>query len=64
MSAEFAYSRAPLRRKELQFSVFSPEDIRAQSVTQEAFINGKRIKEGINTSDVTIEWYANIRWFK
>ena len=51
MSAEFAYSRAPLRRiEELQFSVFSPEDIRAQSVTQEAFINGKRIKEGINTS--------------
>ena len=51
MSAEFAYSRAPLRRiEELQFSVFSPEDIRAQSVTQEAFINGKRIKEGINTA--------------
>lgn len=47
----FAYSRAPLRRiEELQFSIFSPDDIRSMSVTQETVISGKRIKEGITTA--------------
>ena len=49
-NGNFVYSRAPLRRiEQLQFSIFSPEDIKKLSVTQEQPIDGKLIKEGITT---------------
>ena len=47
--APFTFSRAPLRRvKELQFAVWSPEEIESMSVTQELVLNGKTIPSGIH----------------
>jgi DNA-directed RNA polymerase II subunit RPB1 len=48
MSRRFAYSKAPLRRvTEVQFCVWSPDAITAQSMTQETQANGETIPAGI-----------------
>eukprot|EP00949_MAST-11_sp_MAST-11-sp1_P004746 g4746.t1 len=47
--AQFTFSRVPLRRvEELQFAVWSPDEIESMSVTQKIKIQGKEIPAGVH----------------
>ena len=51
-STQFSYSSARLRRvKYLQFGVFSPEEIKAMSVTKQTKVNDKIIPDGVTRPD-------------
>jgi DNA-directed RNA polymerase II subunit RPB1 len=48
MGDPFAYSKAPLKRvKCMQFGVFSPDELRSMSVTQQTIVSNKRVDAGI-----------------
>ena len=61
MSAEFVF-QAPYVLKNCNFQ-FSVQKFVHNQLRKSICFNGKRIKEGINTSRCHDEWYANIRWF-
>ena len=55
-STQFSYSSARLRRVQfLQFGVFSPEEVKAMSVTKQTKVNDKLIPDGISRPDTYVQ---------
>lgn len=60
-STQFSYSSARLRRvKYLQFGVFSPEEIRAMSVTKQTKVNDRIIPDGISRPETYLNGHPVI----
>lgn len=60
-STQFSYSSARLRRvKHLQFGVFSPEEIRAMSVTKQTKVNDRIIPDGISRPETYLNGHPVI----
>ncbi|KAJ0410245.1 hypothetical protein P43SY_002577 [Pythium insidiosum] len=58
---EFSYSSARLRRvKYLQFGVFSPEEVRAMSVTKQTKVNDRIIPDGITRPETYLNGHPVI----
>ncbi|TMW63060.1 hypothetical protein Poli38472_005678 [Pythium oligandrum] len=60
-SAQFSYSSARLRRvKYLQFGVFSPEEVRAMSVTKQTKVNDRIVPDGITRPETYLNGHPVI----
>jgi len=60
-STQFSYSSARLRRvKYLQFGVFSPEEVRAMSVTKQTKVNDRIVPDGITRPETYLNGHPVI----